>query len=85
MGTLFRQWWPLKMGTGLAASAAHPRRNHIWVPPPPPGVENNETRNFENDGLRNGKTAQKCKMVMLRNGFFWLFVKMKFRAENGGL
>ena len=25
------------MGTGLAASAAHPRRNQIWVPPPPPG------------------------------------------------
>ena len=22
------------MGTGLAASAAHPRRNQIWVPPP---------------------------------------------------
>ena len=26
------------MGTGLAASAAHPRPNNIWVPPPPPGV-----------------------------------------------
>ena len=47
MGTLFRQTpnngypflpkWPLKMGTGLAASAAHPRPNNIWVPPPPPG------------------------------------------------
>ena len=46
MGTLFRQTpnngypfppkWPLKMGTGLAASAAHPRPNNIWVPPPPP-------------------------------------------------
>ena len=24
------------MGTGLAASAAHPRPNNIWVPPPPP-------------------------------------------------
>ena len=46
MGTLSRQTpnngypfppkWPLKMGTGLAASAAHPRRNQIWVPPPPP-------------------------------------------------
>ena len=46
MGTLFRQTpnngypfppkWPLKMGTGLAASAAHRRRNQIWVPPPPP-------------------------------------------------
>ena len=35
MGTLFRKW-PLKMGTGLAASAAHPRWNQIWVPPPPP-------------------------------------------------
>ena len=49
MGTLFRQTpnngypfppkWPLKMGTGLAASAAHPRRNQIWVPPPPPPGE----------------------------------------------
>ena len=48
MGTLFRQTpnngypfppkWPLKMGTGLAASAAHPRPNNIWVPPPPPRV-----------------------------------------------
>ena len=47
MGTLFRQTpnngypfppkWPLKMGTGLEASAAHPRPNNIWVPPPPPG------------------------------------------------
>ena len=46
MGTLFRQTpnngypfppkWPLKMGTGLEASAAHPRPNNIWVPPPPP-------------------------------------------------
>ena len=45
MGTLFRQTpnngyrfppkWPLKMGS-LAASAAHPRPNNIWVPPPPP-------------------------------------------------
>ena len=44
MGTLFRQTpnngypfppkWPLKMGTGLEASAAHPRPNNIWVPPP---------------------------------------------------
>ena len=24
------------MGTGLEASAAHPRPNNIWVPPPPP-------------------------------------------------
>ena len=39
MGTLFRQNDPLKMGTGLAASSAHPRRNQIWVPPPPPGGE----------------------------------------------
>ena len=48
MGTLFRQTpnngypfppkWPLKMGTGLEASAAHPRPNNIWVPPPPPGI-----------------------------------------------
>ena len=47
MGTLFRQTpnngypfppkWPLKMGTGLEASAAHPRPNNIWVPPPPRG------------------------------------------------
>ena len=29
------------MGTGLAASAAHPRRNQIWVPPPPPGSSRN--------------------------------------------
>ena len=46
MGTLFRQTpnngypfppkWPLKMGTGLEASASHPRPNNIWVPPPPP-------------------------------------------------
>ena len=48
MGTLFRQTpnngypfppkWPLKMGTGLEASAAHPRPNNIWVPPPPRDV-----------------------------------------------
>ena len=38
MGTTlaFPPKWPLKMGTGLAASAAHPRPNNIWVPPPPP-------------------------------------------------
>ena len=36
-GYPFPPKWPLKMGTGLAASAAHPRRNQIWVPPPPPG------------------------------------------------
>ena len=35
-GYPFPPKWPLKMGTGLAASAAHPRRNQIWVPPPPP-------------------------------------------------
>ena len=28
-----------KIGIGLAASATHPRRNQIWVPPPPPGSE----------------------------------------------
>ena len=52
MGTLFRQTpnngypfppkWPLKMGTGLEASAAHPRPNNIWVPPPPPPGEHDE-------------------------------------------
>ena len=26
------------MGTGLAASAAHPRPNNIWVPPPPRAI-----------------------------------------------
>ena len=49
MGTIFRQTpnngypfppkWPLKLGTGLEASAAHPRPNNIWVPPPPPPGE----------------------------------------------
>ena len=33
-GYPFPPKWLLKMGTGLAASAAHPRRNQIWVPPP---------------------------------------------------
>ena len=36
------------------------------------------------------KSAQKCKMVMLRNGFLgnlwkWYAPERKFRAENGGL
>ena len=35
-GYPFLQKWPLKMGTGLEASASHPRPNNIWVPPPPP-------------------------------------------------
>ena len=35
-GYPFPPKWPLKIGTGLAASAADPRRNQIWVPPPPP-------------------------------------------------
>ena len=35
-------------------------------------------------------TAKKCKMVMLRRGFFgylwkWYAPERKFRAENGGL
>ena len=61
MGTLFRKTpnngypfppkWPLKMGTGLAASAAHPRPNNIWVPPPPPPgmplLDDNQNQNKE--------------------------------------
>ena len=36
------------------------------------------------------KSSKKCKMVMLRNGFFgnlwkWYAPERKFRAENGGL
>ena len=32
MGTLFQKW-PLKMGRGFEAPAAHLRPNQIWVPP----------------------------------------------------
>ena len=60
MGTLFRQTpnnghpfppkWPLKMGTGLEASASHPRPNNIWVPPPPPrGVSKYSEELTENE------------------------------------
>ena len=34
------------------------------------GDERVDIKEIENDGLRNGKIRQKCKMVMLRNGFF---------------
>ena len=63
MGTLFCQTpnngypfppkWPLKMGTGLAASAAHPRPNNIWVPPPPPGVSHKHPSKRPNSNVQS--------------------------------
>ena len=34
-GYLFLPKWPLKMGRGFEAEAAHPCPNQIWVSPPP--------------------------------------------------
>ena len=52
------------MGTGLAASAAHPRPNNIWVPPPPPrdlrehvSVNNLKEKRNKNDLNGNRGTA----------------------------
>ena len=78
----------------ISGTATNPRRCRTLCIRAEPAVEGDERVEIK-EILKmmvsgTAKSAKKCKMVMLRNGFFgnlwkWYAPERKFRAENGGL